>query len=301
MGVLKTPAAAAGLLTATLAAAGDWNRHERHPEVMTWEDLTSRPKPSPDATIEYGEDPLQVVDVWRPAGDGPHPAVVMLHGGCWQTEIAERDLMNWAAADLRAAGVGVWNVEYRGTDRDGGGFPGTYEDVAAAADLFRERAGEFGLRADRVVVVGHSAGGHLALWLANRPSLPEGHPLRGDDPLHVDVAVVQGGLPDVEAASKREGHPCGCDAPAAMLGEDPAATSPPRMAAGQTKQVLFNTTLDHVAWPDYARAYRDAVAKRGVAVELVVTPGEGHVELIAPGSETWAAQKALILKELGIR
>ena len=95
--------------------------------LMTWKDLLSRPKPMPDATVRYGADALQVVDVWKPAGAkygrGPHPAVVMIHGGCWQTGIAERDIMNWIAGDLRAHGVGVWNIEYRGVDR-GGGYPG---------------------------------------------------------------------------------------------------------------------------------------------------------------------------------
>ena len=93
--------------------------------IMVWDDLISRAKPSPDATVSYGADALQVVDVWSPKGPGPHPAVVMIHGGCWQTSIAERDIMNWIAGDLRQNGVGVWNIEYRGVDR-GGGFPGTY-------------------------------------------------------------------------------------------------------------------------------------------------------------------------------
>jgi acetyl esterase/lipase len=150
--------------------------------IMVWKDLLSRPKPSPDATIRYGEDALQVVDVWQPSrtkfGSGPHPAVVMIHGGCWQTAIAERDIMNWIADDLRAHGVGVWNIEYRGVDR-GGGYPGTYMDVGAAADLFLTKRGEFGFRTDTpVVTIGHSAGGHLSLWLARRSALAKGDALR---------------------------------------------------------------------------------------------------------------------------
>ncbi len=162
---------------------------------MTWDDLLSRPKPAPDATVSYGADALQLVDVWRPAGSGgPHPAVVMIHGGCWQTAIAERDIMNWIAGDLRAHGVGVWNIEYRGVDR-GGGYPGTYQDVGAAADMFAAKRGEYGFRTDApVVVIGHSAGGHLALWLARRAGLAKGDALRGAEPLKVDLAISQGGL-----------------------------------------------------------------------------------------------------------
>src|SRR5687768_16712947 len=78
------------------------NSAAQSPPLMKWPDLLGRLKPSPTATIRYGADPLQVVDVWLPAGKGPHRTVLMVHGGCWQTEIAERDLMNWAAEDLRA-------------------------------------------------------------------------------------------------------------------------------------------------------------------------------------------------------
>ena len=133
--------------------------------LMVWDDLLSRPKPVADMTVRYGADALQVVDVWKPVGAGPHPAVVMIHGGCWQTEIAERDIMNWIADDLRKHGVGVWNIEYRGVDR-GGGYPGTYQDVGAAADMFAAKRAEFGFKTDApVVTIGHSAGGHLATML----------------------------------------------------------------------------------------------------------------------------------------
>ena len=81
--------------------------------IMVWDDLLSRPKPAPDATVTYGADALQLVDVWKPAGAGPHPAVVMIHGGCWQTAIAERDIMNWIADDLRSRGVGASASCYR--------------------------------------------------------------------------------------------------------------------------------------------------------------------------------------------
>ena len=66
------------------------------PAPLTWPDLTGRPRPRADATIAYGEDPWQRVDLWRPTGAGPHPVVLMVHGGCWQTAIADRTLMDWA-------------------------------------------------------------------------------------------------------------------------------------------------------------------------------------------------------------
>ncbi|WP_447760936.1 alpha/beta hydrolase family protein [Sphingopyxis panaciterrae] len=269
--------------------------------VMAWSNLLGRAQPRPDATIAYGDDALQLVDVWVPKGKAPHPAVIMIHGGCWQTAIAERDIMNWIADDLRTHGVGVWNIEYRGVDR-GGGMPGTYLDVARAADLFASKGGRYGLKTDGVrIAIGHSAGGHLALWLARRPALARGDALRGEAPIGIDVAISQGGLPDLRAGAASVGHACGAAAPKAMAGEGYALTSPPEMPVGTAREVQFHNDSDPIAPPAYARAYAAAMAKRGAAAELVTTEGEGHVELIAPDSRSWAKQRALILKLLGIR
>ena len=84
---------------------------------MKWPDLLGRPRPLPTTTVAYGADPLQVVDLWLPKGRGPHPTVLMVHGGCWQSEIADRTIMNWIADDLRSRGIAVWNIDYRGVDR----------------------------------------------------------------------------------------------------------------------------------------------------------------------------------------
>ena len=266
---------------------------------MQWNDLVSREQPKPDDTLSYGDDPLQMIDIWQPVGKSSSPAVIMIHGGCWQTEIAERDLMNWIADDLRKHGVGVWNIEYRGVDRNGG-YPGTYEDVGKAADLFREKAPKYGLQTKKVIVIGHSAGGHLALWLGNRSALPATEALRGKDPIKVDLAISQGGLPDLKAGAERDGHLCGTTAPKQMSGPDLSITSPPEMKPGKTRQVLFHNTLDRIAPPEYARTYVEKMAAQNVAVKLTETPAEGHVELVAPDSKSWSRQRSLILREFGL-
>lgn len=267
--------------------------------IMTWPELLTRAKPIADATVRYGEDALQIVDVWVPKGRGPYPAVIMIHGGCWQTAVAERDIMNWIADDLRAHGVGVWNIEYRGADR-GGGMPGTYKDIARAADLFVTEGAKHGFDTSGIrIAIGHSAGGHLALWLARRPALAADDALRGADPIHVDLAISQGGLPDLRAGAASVGHACGADAPAAMARGDYARTSPPEMPLGTSREVQFNNDRDHVTPPATGAAYSAAMAKRGVTVPMEVTPGEGHVELIAPDSASWAKQRVAILTALG--
>ena len=265
--------------------------------IMVWDDLLSRPKPAPDATVSYGKDTLQVVDVWQPKGTGPHPAVIMIHGGCWQTEIAERDIMNWIADDLRAHGVGVWNIEYRGVDR-GGGYPGTYLDVGAAADLFALRGREYGFKTGApVVVIGHSAGGHLSLWLARRSALAKDDALRGPKPLTVDLAISQGGLPDLRAQTTLPDHGCGNEAAIAMAGATPEApeferTSPPEMPKGRARELQFNNDLDSIAPPAFGKAY---------GAKMVTTPNEGHAELIAPETVSWGKQRVEILKVFGLK
>ena len=168
--------------------------------LMTWGDLLGREPVSPTQAIQWGDGATDIADLWLPDGAGPHPVVLMVHGGCWQKEIADRTLMNWAAEDLRKRGLAVWNIEYRGVDEEGGGYPGTFEDVARAADALRGQADAYNLDLKRVAAFGHSAGGHLALWLAARSRLSERSPLRMDDPLKLAGVVNSGGLADLAAS-----------------------------------------------------------------------------------------------------
>ncbi len=255
--------------------------------LLKWPDLLSRPKPAPTATIRYGADPLQVVDVWVPEGRGPHATVLMVHGGCWQTEIAERDLMNWAAEDLRRRGIAVWNIEYRGIDRPGGGYPGTFVDVAAAADAMRIHARRFRLDTRRVVAVGHSAGAHLALWLAARKNLPASSPLHGSTPLPISTVISLGGLPDLEEAS-RISNGCGLEPSAKLADGHYGETSIPRLAPLGVPQLLINGLQDRIIPTKMATSYQSRMQAAGDRVDVRWVDRTGHVELIAPGSDSWA-------------
>ena len=256
--------------------------------LMTWPDLLERPRPAPTATIPYGSDPLQVVDLWLPAGTGPHPVVLMVHGGCWQTEIADRTIMNWIANDLRTRGIAVWNIDYRGVDR-GGGYPGTFLDVAAAADALRTHAAHYRLDAGRVVATGHSAGGHLALWLAARPRLPQGSPLRSANPLPIAEVVSLGGLPDLEEAAREPGSGCGTEVIARISGGRFAETSVPRLAPLGLPQVLINGRQDRIIPTAYAEGYARPMRAAGDDVRVRMLDATGHVELVAPETAAWAA------------
>lgn len=266
--------------------------------AMTWADLLSRPRPAPQAMIAYGADDFQKVDLWLPAGSGPFPVVLMVHGGCWTTSIADRSIMDWAAEDLRRAGYAVWNIDYRGVDRPGGGYPGTFLDAAAAADLLRTNAAKYHLDLTRIVAVGHSAGGHLAVWLAARPNLPKTSPLYTPDPLPIAHVISLGGLPDLEETAASPDNGCGTDVVARLVGKPIpgradvyADTSVPRLFPLPAAQDLVNGREDTIIPYRLATGY---VAKSRGGATLHTVPNTGHVELIAPGSPAWNEAKHLI-------
>nr|WP_245842895.1 alpha/beta hydrolase [Sphingomonas laterariae] len=273
---------------------------------MQWSDLASRPRPEPSARLAYGKSDLQFAELWLPPGQGPFPVVMAIHGGCWRTGVADRTVMNWMADDLARRGIAVWNVEYRGVDRPGGGYPGTYQDIAAAGDALRRLAPLFRLKADRIVVVGHSAGGHLGLWLAARPAIAGNGPLRAQRPVAINSVFSLGGVPDLEAEIADRSRPCDLSAGAkAMAGPMTQLrpdrfrdTSPPAMVQGGAKQILVNAAEDKIAPPAMAAAYARKLAAKGVKPMLITVPDEGHVELIAPGSAAWNITAELIAAEL---
>ena len=289
---------AVAALMATSGAAGG---------TMGWSDLLDRPRPKADVRIPYGKDPLQFADLWLPKGKARHPVVLMVHGGCWQTDVADASIMNYIADALRARGIAVWNIEYRGVERAGGGYPGTFLDVAAAADALRKAGPRFSLKTERVVSFGHSAGGHLALWLAARGRILPTDALYNARPLPIATAISIGGLPDLEAAQMPPGDTCDADPVRKLVGAQDAGgrelyhdTSPAAMMPFSTPQVLVNATRDRIAPPSFADAYEAKAKLRGNAIRRIVIPEEGHVELIAPGTASWAAELAEIERALRI-
>jgi acetyl esterase/lipase len=300
IGRFKPLAAALGLaLTACTVSQPEPPAPPAAPaELMKWPALLERERPQPSATIRYGADPLQVVDLWLPAGKGPHPTAIMVHGGCWQTDIADRTIMNWIADDLRQRGVAVWNIDYRGVDREGGGYPGTFQDAAAAADALRSHARAHNLDISRLVATGHSAGGHLALWLAGRHRLPEASPLRTANPIPIRTVVSLGGLPDLEEAARPPGSGCGTEVIAKISGGRFAETSVPRLAPLGVRQILVNGLQDRIIPTAYAEGYAAPMRAAGDKVKVRLVDRTGHVELIAPETEAWKVAAGEIEKAL---
>ncbi len=281
---IKGPAAAAAVLVLTGVAAFAGAQ----PRLMSWSEFYARPFPKPQAKIAYGPGAHQFGELWLPDGPGPHPTVVLIHGGCWTKSVAKLDIMDPAAETLRRRGLAVWNLEYRGVDEPGGGYPGTFLDVGAGLDRLRDVARERGLDLGRVVVAGHSAGGHLALWAAGRPRIRSG-PLHADAPLPVHAVVDIAGLADLQADT---GTACGAAPVEAMAGPARpggryADTSPAQMAPLRVRTVIAHGELDTTVAPAVSRAYLARAKAAGDTIELRLLPGAAHVEEIALGTPGW--------------
>jgi acetyl esterase/lipase len=251
---------------------------------MQWSDLLARPRPKAGLRMAYGSDPNQMGDLWRPDGKGPHPLVIMIHGGCWEAATAGLDIMDWAAEDLRQHGFLVWNVEYRRIDQAGGGWPGTYDDIRSAISAAYTQGSAWGADLHRIVLLGHSAGGHLALWAAKAAGA---RGLKG--------VVGLGAITDLVADTQTG---CGDDGLPKMRGPDPKRSSPYQMAPLSVPAVLITGLNDTTVPLTIAKRYKDHAQALGGQVELQTPPG-GHVEEIAPGSEGWSAARLAVQRLVG--
>jgi acetyl esterase/lipase len=155
-------------------------------------DLANAPVPGGARRVSYGTDPLQFGELGVPSTKGPHPVAVVVHGGCWVAKLGNMEeravameMIRPLAAALTEAGIATWNIEYRRLGHPGGGWPGTFHDVAHAADFVRTLARDHDLDLTRVIAIGHSAGGHLVMWLAARSKLRKTSDLYMDDPLRL--------------------------------------------------------------------------------------------------------------------
>jgi acetyl esterase/lipase len=285
-----------GLVCAALIAAAAPAAAASHAsaEPMSYAQFKAMAQPAAALRIAYGADPSQFGELWLPTGKGPHPTVVMIHGGCWTAQVAGLGIMNLAAQDLARRGLAVWNIEYRRVDQPGGGYPGTFQDTGAAIDHLRVLAPKYRLKLDRLVVAGHSAGGHLALWAAARGRLPARSPLRASRSVPVAAVVSLAGLADLEALRAPDSQGCGAEPLGPLVGEPSAArpdvyadTSPAALLPFKARQISVSGELDPIAPVPIGQAYTDKARAKGARAEARVEPGAGHFELIAPGTPAW--------------
>jgi acetyl esterase/lipase len=253
----------------------------------------------PAPQIAYGDHPDQVGNLHLPDGVGPWPTVVLIHGGFWKWGW-DRTLMTPLAHDLARRGFAVWNIEYRRVGQEGGGWPGTLEDAAAAIDHL---ATLDVVDTDRLVTVGHSAGGHLAVWLASREQLPAG--AAGSGPrVRPRAAVSQAGVLDLVQGAV---DGLGSGACAGLLGGEPAdvparylTASPLALLPLGLHVLLVHGGLDDVVPVAQSHAYASAARAAGDDVELVELPGADHFDVVEVDDPAWAAVVERLPRLLGI-
>ena len=228
----------------------------KEPRVLT------DPPPAADERLQYGEHASQFVDIRRPASGEMGPLVVMIHGGFWRVRY---DLLHAGhlCAALTKAGLPTANIEYRRTGQPGGGWPGTFEDVKSAINF---------VRTEQTIVVGHSAGGHLALWVA--AEITDLTAAIGLAP----VATLHQSLSNHAARELMGGDPVAF--PERYAYADPARPTP-------VPRIVIHGDADDVVPVSLTRSY-------GAPAKVIEVPGADHFDVIDPSSGAFAA----LLEEL---
>ena len=231
-------------------------------------------------TYRYGPDPSQIADLHTPASGSGWPVAVVIHGGFWRARY-DRTLMEPLCADLAGRGWAAWNLEYRRIGPGGsGGWPQTFDDVGVGIDQLARL--NVPIDVGRVVAIGHSAGGHLALWAASR----------GQTQVALYAVVGQAAVTDLAQAARLH---LSDGAAQELLGGAPADV-PERYAAASPVQRLplgVPTLLVHGAADDtvpvsFSLEFHAAAVAAGDACDLEVAERDGHFEHIDPASAAWA-------------
>jgi acetyl esterase/lipase len=256
--------------------------------------VLTRPAPAPDTTLHYGELPEHVADVYLPdAHVDTRTLVVVVHGGFWRAEYDRTHVRPMCHA-LARAGATVASIEFRRTGQHGGGWPGTFDDVARAVDTVPSLLIDaVGAHIPRLVLLGHSAGGHLVTWAASRPSLPTASPWYRPD-VGADLVVDLAGVCDLRRAHAMR---LDDDATGLLMGGSPDdvpdryAVADPTVLMPAVPVVAVHGTDDDRVPVEVSRSYVAAMAAAGAGerVRLVELPGIEHFALIDPMSAAWPA------------
>jgi len=235
---------------------------------------------------------------------------IVVHGGCWVAKLADLDEravaidnMRPLAAALTEAGIATWNIEYRRLGNAGGGWPGTFQDVGGAADFVRTLAANNNLDLTRVIAMGHSAGGHLVMWLAARSKLPRTSDLYTNNPLPLRGVVSLDGPPDLKATIQLQQPICGSPVITNLLGGSPDERPERYRAASPIELLPLGIPQEFFAgrmFAAQAAPYEAATKRAGDTVRATVLANAGHFVFIDPQSEIWpqvlAAVRGLVSK-----
>ncbi len=248
----------------------------------------------PTRTLRFAGHPRGVADLRVPAGSGQFPLAVIFHGGCWKTGIADRHYMEPLATRWQNLGIATLNVDYREVG-DGGGWPGSFDDWAAAEPLLRDLVRDRRIDMTRLTFVGHSAGALPAQWLAAQQG-PDG-PVGARVPAFRASAVVFDGPADLVRDQAPFDALCQFSSVAPFMGGS-AAEQPGRYAAisplghpAQLRHLLF--VQARLPSPDEAAL--SALREAGAEVEVSLHPEATHFDVITPGAPAYESVEAKML------
>lgn len=252
--------------------------------------LLSLPSPRAQHRIPYGKGEFHFGDLWLPDGPGPHPVVVFIHGGFWRSKYGLGHA-SFLCRALAGAGVAAWNIEYRRVGNPGGGWPGTFVDVARGVGYLRALAAKYPLALERVILMGHSAGGHLALWYGAAHWVPAGEPLHVEDPLPLRAIVALAAVTDLRRAWELA---LGAGAVEQLLAGTPdeyperysTAAPQARLPLG-VQQILIHGTEDRTVPAEMSQRFYEFGQALDASITLLPLDAMGHFELIDPKSRAW--------------
>jgi acetyl esterase/lipase len=254
------------------------------------EDILSRPLPAYDRRVAYGSDPNQIIDLRLPkdASRMLRPLVINIHGGFWRAKY-NLDHAGHLCAALAAKGLVTANLEYRRVGNEGGGWPGTFSDIRSAYQFLMQNAEAHNLDSAKVVVMGHSAGGQLALCLAaHEPRVRSVISLAGVVDLH---RAYQLHLSKDAVVEFLHGTP----------GEVPdhyREADPMQLPVEKARQWLIHGTSDDVVPLAFSRDYAARKRTPKEDVHLAEIAGADHYDLIDPRSQTWKHVEQTVLAAL---
>ncbi len=256
---------------------------------ISLKDLSKLPVTPPDAILSYGNDSLQFGELRIPnlSADVLAPIIVLLHGGCWLAAY-DLHLMDPMATDLVSRGFAVWNIDYQRVGDQGGGFPGTFNDVISGVNHLLEIEKQYPIDLDQVILMGHSAGGHLALWAAQPKSDEVETHLR----VNVKGIISLAGITDLEHYYEEEEGKCGSSIKSLMGGSPIDVPERYKMFSPQdfhempTDITLVQGLNDRIVPHEMVERFYEKF-KNTSDVHLVSVPDGGHFDVIAPNTTSW--------------
>lgn len=284
----------------TIIVAIIYFSHSATGQLITASDIIKWENPTGYERIYYGDNPLQFGDLRIPESGTDFPVAILIHGGCYLSEYSLGHL-GLMAKEITEMGIATWSIEYRKIGDEGGGWPGTFQDISDGTNFIAELVDTYKLDLNNVIIVGHSSGGHAALWLGGYTKPMMDAPAR-----KIELKGILA-LAAVTDLSRRHASGDCDDVVEKLMGGSPMEvperynlTSPMEMEMSQidVPQILIVGTEDREARIDENERYYKRWSGNEENIQLILAEGSGHFELIFPESKSWNIVRTAVLSLL---